>query len=151
MAQYFLLFLITVHFLVLFANASETNVAPISSNAEAPTARRLGRHRHKHNSVKFLPEAPLISPVGLPQIKNDHDHEDSDKENEVTGHQDPHIAPTGETGAKKHHHHHESVLEESVAGGGVIVGGLATTFLVAIFCYIRATRRNRSNALTSSP
>lgn len=132
MAQYFLLFLITVHFLVLFANASETNVAPISSNAEAPTARRLGRHRHKHNTVKFLPEAPLISPVGL-------------------RHQDPHIAPTGETEAKKHHHHHESVLEESVAGGGVIVGGLATTFLVAIFCYIRATRRNRSNALTSSP
>lgn len=151
MAQYFLLFVITVHFFVFFANASETNVAPSPSNAEAPTARRLGKHRHKHNTVKFLPQAPHSSPIGLPQTKDDHDHEDSNKENKVTSHQDPHIAPTGETEAKKHHHHHESVLEESVAGGGVIVGGLATTFLVAIFCYIRATRRNSAKALTSSP
>lgn len=151
MAQYFLLFLITVHFFVILVNASETSVAPISSNAEAPTARRPGKHRNKHNTVKFLPEAPHISPLGLPHIKNDHNHEDSNKENKFTGHQDPHIAPTGETGAKKHHHHHKSVLEESVAGGGVILGGLATTFLVAIFCYIRATRRNSSQALPSSP
>ncbi|KAK1377506.1 Copper ion transmembrane transporter [Heracleum sosnowskyi] len=158
MAQYFLLFLITVHAFVIFAKASETvhtlreanHIEPTSSNAEAPTGRRLGKHRNKHNTVKFLPEAPHVSPVGSPQTKNDHDHEDSNKENEITGHQDPHIAPTGETGTKKHHHHHESVLEESVAGGGVIVGGLATTFLVAIFCYIRATRRNSSNSPTSS-
>ncbi|WOH11053.1 hypothetical protein DCAR_0830532 [Daucus carota subsp. sativus] len=158
MAQYFLLFLITVHAFVIFAEASETvpilrepNVAPISSNAEAPTARRLGKHGQKHNTPKSLSEAPHLSPVSLPQTENDHDHESSDKGNKVTGHQDPHIAPTGEPGAKKHHHHHGSALEESVAGGGVIVGGLATTFLVAIFCYIRATRRKSTEHLTNSP
>ncbi|RZC93568.1 hypothetical protein C5167_007606 [Papaver somniferum] len=43
----------------------------------------------------------------------------------------------------RHHHYHPS--EKSVAGGGVILGGLATTFLVSIACYIRATRRNKNN------
>ncbi|EOA32607.1 hypothetical protein CARUB_v10015901mg [Capsella rubella] len=39
------------------------------------------------------------------------------------------------------HEHHHSTVDKSVAGGGVILGGLATTFLVAVFCYIRATRK----------
>ncbi|EEF27931.1 uncharacterized protein LOC8259338 [Ricinus communis] len=39
-------------------------------------------------------------------------------------------------------HHHS--IDKSVAGGGVIIGSLATTFLVAIFCYIRATRRHKA-------
>ncbi|XP_010256759.1 PREDICTED: uncharacterized protein LOC104597066 [Nelumbo nucifera] len=43
--------------------------------------------------------------------------------------------------------HHSS--GKSVAGGGVILGGLATTFFVSIFCYIRATRR-RNGQTTSS-
>ncbi|KAK9127024.1 hypothetical protein Scep_015870 [Stephania cephalantha] len=37
----------------------------------------------------------------------------------------------------KHHHS----VDKSIAGGGVIIGGLATTFIVSIICYIRATRR----------
>ncbi|KAI3891656.1 hypothetical protein MKX03_004991 [Papaver bracteatum] len=43
----------------------------------------------------------------------------------------------------RHHHYHPS--DKSVAGGGVILGGLATTFLVSIACYIRATRKNKKN------
>ncbi|KAF9591841.1 hypothetical protein IFM89_008491 [Coptis chinensis] len=35
-------------------------------------------------------------------------------------------------------HHHST--DKSVAGGGVILGGLATTFFVSVFCYIRVTR-----------
>lgn len=42
----------------------------------------------------------------------------------------------------KHDRHHSSV-DKSVAGGGVILGGLAATLLVAIGCYIRATRRKK--------
>ncbi|CAN1770135.1 hypothetical protein LINPERHAP1_LOCUS11515 [Linum perenne] len=45
------------------------------------------------------------------------------------------------------HHHHHSV-DKSVAGGGVILGGLATTFLVAIFCYIRATGRDKPETIS---
>ncbi|KAH6806911.1 transmembrane protein [Perilla frutescens var. frutescens] len=49
-------------------------------------------------------------------------------------------APVGQEEEMKTNHHRRGV-DKSVAGGGVIIGGLATTFLVAIFCYIRATRR----------
>lgn len=44
--------------------------------------------------------------------------------------------------------HHRSV-DRSVAGGGVIIGVLATGFLVAVFCYIRATRRKHVQLATS--
>ncbi|KAK9668750.1 hypothetical protein RND81_13G083800 [Saponaria officinalis] len=40
---------------------------------------------------------------------------------------------------KKEIHH---PFDKSVAGGGVIIGGLATTFLVAVISYIRATKKN---------
>ncbi|CAN7117233.1 hypothetical protein BRARA_C03280 [Brassica rapa] len=41
--------------------------------------------------------------------------------------------------------HHHSTVDRSVAGGGVILGGLATTFLVVVFCYLRATRKHKPN------
>ncbi|KAL8508988.1 hypothetical protein ACS0TY_016249 [Phlomoides rotata] len=47
--------------------------------------------------------------------------------------------PGGEEEVMKINHHHP--FDKSVVGGGVILGGLATTFVVAIVCYIRATRR----------
>ncbi|KAK9154377.1 hypothetical protein Sjap_001857 [Stephania japonica] len=43
---------------------------------------------------------------------------------------------------------HHSV-DKSVAGGGVIIGGLATTFIVSIICYIRATRRKTVETTSS--
>ncbi|XP_010543892.1 PREDICTED: uncharacterized protein LOC104816660 [Tarenaya hassleriana] len=49
-------------------------------------------------------------------------------------------APAEEAEVRRSHHH--STVDRSVAGGGVILGGLATTFLVAVFCYIRATRKH---------
>ncbi|EYU26618.1 hypothetical protein MIMGU_mgv1a022771mg, partial [Erythranthe guttata] len=49
---------------------------------------------------------------------------------------------------KINHHNHHGV-DKSIAGGGVILGGLATTFLVTVFCYIRAT--GRKNAEPASP
>lgn len=48
--------------------------------------------------------------------------------------------------AKQHH----SSVDKSVAGGGVILGGLAMTFLVAVFCYIRATGRHKSEAASNA-
>lgn len=40
--------------------------------------------------------------------------------------------------------------DRSVVGGGVILGGLATTFFVTIFCYIRATRRQKLHIQSES-
>lgn len=42
---------------------------------------------------------------------------------------------------RNHHHHHHSSVHKSVVGGGVILGCLAAVFLLAVFCYIRATGR----------
>ncbi|KAL1193856.1 hypothetical protein V5N11_031982 [Cardamine amara subsp. amara] len=52
----------------------------------------------------------------------------------------PEVSHLEETIERDHHH---STVERSVAGGGVILGGLATTFLVAVFCYIRATGKHK--------
>ncbi|CAA7033613.1 unnamed protein product [Microthlaspi erraticum] len=52
----------------------------------------------------------------------------------------PEVSHLEETVRRGHHH---LTVERSVAGGGVILGGLATTFLVAVFCYIRATRKHK--------
>lgn len=57
----------------------------------------------------------------------------------------------GEEEVMKINHHHRQAFDKSVAGGGVILGGLATTFLVAIVCYIRATRRRSAEPLPGSP
>ncbi|KAK7828367.1 hypothetical protein CFP56_030340 [Quercus suber] len=47
---------------------------------------------------------------------------------------------------RKQHHS----VDKSIAGGGVILGGLATTFLVAVFCYIRATGRHKDKAVAET-
>ncbi|KAF3508255.1 hypothetical protein F2Q69_00024314 [Brassica cretica] len=54
----------------------------------------------------------------------------------------PEILNSEETVRRGHHH---STVDRSVAGGGVILGGLATTFLVVVFCYLRATRKHKPN------
>ncbi|KFK38293.1 hypothetical protein AALP_AA3G095300 [Arabis alpina] len=54
----------------------------------------------------------------------------------------PEVSHSEETVQRGHHH---STVDRSVAGGGVILGGLATTFFVAVFCYIRATRKPKPN------
>lgn len=54
----------------------------------------------------------------------------------------PEISHSEETVRLGHHH---STVDRSVAGGGVILGGLATTFLVVVFCYLRATRKHKTS------
>ncbi|CAO2840972.1 unnamed protein product [Amaranthus hypochondriacus] len=57
-----------------------------------------------------------------------------------------HHEPGSEVHLKEVPAHHK--VDKSIAGGGVIIGGLATAFVVAIFCYIRATRRTRQRILS---
>ncbi|XP_059669799.1 uncharacterized protein LOC132315059 [Cornus florida] len=100
------------------------------SIAEAPAIRKLGRHQPAL-------AAPCLSPSEGPQTEEKmHSREDFsslDQENGAVPGQEMHIL-------EKHHHS----VDKSIAGGGVILGGLATTFLVAVFCYIRATGRKNS-------
>lgn len=62
-----------------------------------------------------------------------------DPESEGTG-----ADPPAEWESRKIGKHHHS----SEAGGGVIIGGLVTVAFAAVYCYIRATRRKRSDNLT---
>ncbi|GAV65452.1 hypothetical protein CFOL_v3_08967 [Cephalotus follicularis] len=108
-------------------------IAPSYSNppvyqAEAPMIRKLGKQHPK--MVKSL-GAPSVSPSEEPQEM--HSTEGA-MENLSTVHGQDIIL-------KKNHHS----VDKSVAGGGVILGGLATTFLVAVFCYIKATATGRHN------
>ncbi|KAI9079586.1 hypothetical protein K1719_038413 [Acacia pycnantha] len=69
----------------------------------------------------------------------------------------PSMAPESDNSGveeKKHSHAKHSSTDKSIAGGGVILGGLATTFLVSVFCYIKATARshhNNEDSPSSSP
>lgn len=155
MARFLVLCLILVDALLIVAEAN--NVAssvnpqspassPSSMNLieqEAPHAqsRKLGKHRNK--AIRSS-AAPGLSPSEAPQIQtkvNMHYPEATSslsQESATTQLQDIHVT-------KQHHHS----FDKSVAGGGVILGGLGTTFLVAVACYIRATRRK--NAELASP
>ncbi|KAL3839474.1 hypothetical protein ACJIZ3_024065 [Penstemon smallii] len=127
MARFLVYCLILVNAHLILAIASEK----IEKHA---TARKLGNHNIQDKIAMSSPGPPSESP-------------------EFSGE----VSESGETGSgapeqvmKINHHHHHSI-DSSIAGGGVILGGLATTFLVAIFCYIRATRRKNIVEPTSSP
>ncbi|MED6205540.1 hypothetical protein PIB30_018527 [Stylosanthes scabra] len=75
--------------------------------------------------------SPIQSPSSAPKIdeKKVHSHSDSHSEGKV------HLA--------EHDPHDYHSFDKSIAGACVILGGLATTFLVAVFCYVRATRSHK--------
>ncbi|KAK4392269.1 hypothetical protein Sango_2004700 [Sesamum angolense] len=100
--------------------------------AEAPTAaRKLGKHTLSQGKISATSRR-LMSPAEPPKAE-----ENGVFSGEVSASGEE---LGGEEVMKSSHQHHRSV-DRSVACGGVIVGGLATTFLVAVFCYIRATGR----------
>lgn len=137
MGQSFLLCLILAEaFLALAMGSENTNtrhilhsnppalsppISPDSYKAEAPSIRKLGKHQ----------PAAAFNPSESPQLSNETNHS---SEQTTSNEQEIHL--------KKNHHS----IDRSVAGGGVILGGLATTFLVAVFCYIRATGRHKSDS-----
>ncbi|CAI0471188.1 unnamed protein product [Linum tenue] len=130
MAGSLLMCLILVEALVGLAMASEKNVQTLvqSNSVGAPsTNRKLGNH------------GPSMAPS-------------YDQEGERSAHG---IGSSSSSGGETspvfdlEHRHHRSV-DKSVAGGGVILGGLATMFLLAVFCYIRATGRDHKSETSSN-
>lgn len=120
MAQFLLLCFILASACVSLTMAS----APSPYSAQAPMIRKMGKHQN----------APALSPI----------NEQSPKEAEAPESGDSVSILEQQIHLKKHHH-----VDRSVAGGGVILGGLATTFLVAVFCYIRATARHKKPEIGS--
>ncbi|KAJ6425384.1 hypothetical protein OIU84_026034 [Salix udensis] len=140
----------------------QSSTAPTSSHPQAPTQnlydaqapmiRRLGKHHHQKMVQTVV--APGLSPSMAPHQAPENvrsktetsplyqtrsSSEASSAEESVSIQvQATHLLPN---------HHHSA--DKSIAGGGVILGGLATTFLVAVFCYIRATGRHKAGGATS--
>ncbi|XP_052174331.1 uncharacterized protein LOC127789500 [Diospyros lotus] len=125
MAQFLLLFLILADAFPVQASGSST-VHPMAESA----IRKLGNHQAK--TAIYSSVSPSLSPSKAPkQAEAVH----SGKEVSASDEETQFVHET-----TSHHRRHRP-NDKSVAGGGVILGGLATTFLVAVFCYIRATRR----------
>ncbi|XP_022743303.1 uncharacterized protein LOC111294304 [Durio zibethinus] len=162
MAQCFLLCLILVHAFVAMASENALSKlrssfadlqhppasAPYSNEkpykAEAPNIRKLGRHQPK--VVNTFGSTPASSPFQAPQTqKNIHLTGGSPSTDHTAATIEPdngeNVSVEGQAINLQTHHHS---MDKSVAGGGVILGGLATTFLMAVFCYRRATGRHKS-------
>lgn len=135
MAKFIVIFLILTQSFVclVMANENAINVAKSPSSSPSPSIRKLGKHNQEEekgidNDNIIIPKEVLIGSPHQQESINEGDNDDEIKINK---------------------HHHDSI-DKSIFGGGVILGGLATTFFVAIFCYIRATRR-KTNVEPSSP
>lgn len=120
-----------------FSSSSTSN---LQKPAESPASRKLGKHGNKQ--VKSYADAPHLSPSEAPTIKAKlHLHYNKANTQNSESVQEIHMKKPQEHGSG----------DKSIAGGGVILGGLATTFLIAIFLYIRATRRNSANPQPGTP
>nr|GLL26893.1 hypothetical protein CICLE_v10013493mg [Ipomoea trifida] len=88
-------------------------------------------------------EGPSSRKIGKIWVESTRRHNDGGFE----AHKQESAAASGGEDEKQQRRHRG--FNKSIYGGGVILGGLATTFLVAVFCYIRAT--GRKNASDDSP
>ena len=139
---------IMARFLLLWLILADTCVVLAMAHESTAFSRKLGKHPSR---LVRSAGAPAFSPSPAPE-NEEKNH--STKEMSSSPDQASVFEPKDEENrivegekvlVKKQHHS----MDKSVAGGGVILGGLATTFLVAVFCYIRAT--GRKNSETSSP
>lgn len=123
--------------------AQSPSIGQRPHTSEPSIGRKLGKHQH--NQIRSS-DTKSPTPSEAPQNeKNMH----SISEGSIPSHQRTSIEPHdgevlgshhGQVHLSKQRHHS---FDKSRAGAGVILVGLATTFLVSVFCYIRATRRNK--------
>ncbi|KAL2320086.1 hypothetical protein Fmac_029055 [Flemingia macrophylla] len=126
--------------------AQSPSSGQISPTGGPSIGRKLGKHQFKQ--IKSSDTSP--TPSEAPKSEN---KMHSSSEGNIPSHQRTSIEPRddgavlgshqGQVHLLKQHNHHHS-LDKSIAGAGVILGGLATTFLVSVFCYIRATARHKN-------
>lgn len=118
---------------------SVQSISPPSSNAPSQSpfiGRKFGQHQHNQIKTSASP-----SPSIVPQSEKMH----SNFIGSIPSHQKTSILDSqGHIHFVKQHHS----FDKSMVGGGVILGGLATTFLVSIYCYIRATARHKIEIIT---
>jgi len=131
-----------------------TSISSSNAPSQSPTSQRphtpepsIGRKlgKHQRNEIRSS-DTKSPTPSEAPKSEN---KVHLSSEGVIPSHERASIEPEDGTFlgsdhgqihlAKKQHHS----FDKSIAGAGVILGGLGTTFLVSVFCYIRATRRNK--------
>ncbi|TYI99012.1 hypothetical protein E1A91_D01G257100v1 [Gossypium mustelinum] len=128
MAWCFLLCLVLLFNASMAVATTENGETKLHPPASTPAIRRLGKHEPSVSSPSQAPpHSGGVSPSTTIEANN------GENMGGFEGQAAVHL--------QKHQHHS---MDKSIAGGGVILGGLATTFLVAVFCYVRATRRHKS-------
>ncbi|XP_029126407.1 uncharacterized protein LOC114915677 [Cajanus cajan] len=134
---------------IIFQSISAPSSNPPAQSphtAEPSIGRKLGKHQFKQ--IRSSDTSP--TPSEAPPCENKM-HPSS--EGNIPSHQRTSIEPhddeavlgshQGQVHLPKQYNHQHHSFDKSIAGAGVILGGLATTFLVAVFCYIRATARHK--------
>ncbi|XP_031095026.1 uncharacterized protein LOC115999310 [Ipomoea triloba] len=127
MAKFLVLCLILTDAFLLLSVADDDSVAA-NSPASSPS------------NVNGVSEGPSSRKIGKIWVESTRRHNDGG------GFEAQKQESAGEDEKQQRRHRG---FNKSIYGGGVILGGLATTFLVAVFCYIRAT--GRKNASDDSP
>lgn len=107
---------------------------------EPSIGRKLGKHQHNQIRGTTSP-APSEAPQSEKKM---HSTIPSHQRTSIEPHDETVLGLDGKIHLLKQHHHS---FDKSIAGAGVILGGLATTFLVSVFCYIRATGRNKLDTI----
>lgn len=155
MAKSALLFLVLVHVFVALAMASEMSPSPSPSTVDksSPLNRKLVLHGQQVEDGAHNVWDPSPSPSPHRE-RGDYltgeggsDHTSGEPTSiELMTNGDVLNLRTKELHLKKQHNSED----KSVAGGAVILGTLAMVFLVAIFCYIRATGRQKQDPMSTA-
>lgn len=119
--------------------------------AESPNnVRKIGNHQESKTMTKeYFSESPALSPT-ISYQDQEKKHYYNSKGNAISTSTD-HLKPVTEVDVniqveKIHQKRPHHSIDRSVVGGGVILGGLATTFLVSVFCYIKATGKHKTKS-----
>lgn len=99
---------------------SQSPFSQRTNEVESSIGRKLGKHQYDNHVI--------VSPSPSPFERSILSHE---KTSVLDSQSHFHLV-------KQHH-----LFDKSIVGGGVILGGLATTFLVVVYCYIRATSKHK--------
>ncbi|KAK4796097.1 hypothetical protein SAY86_028423 [Trapa natans] len=150
MARSALLYLLLGDLFLALAMESEMSPSPSPSTVDKSSNlnRKLGLHQQVENEPHHVQEytspSPALRPGGGGYVTEHAPGEPSPVEQMIDG--EVLNIQTKETNLKKH----QKSVDKSVAGGAVILACLAVVFLGAIFCYIRATGRQKQDSMSAA-
>ncbi|OWM81777.1 uncharacterized protein LOC116192589 [Punica granatum] len=157
MAKSIIQFLVLVDVFAVLAMASEMSPSPSPAIVLLKESSTLNRKMGLHQLVEqgFRNVQDRRSPSPAPQHDEGSTYltkegESDHTSGEATSVESMDTAAFNLQTKEIHLKHHHSSVDKSVAGGAVILGGLVVVFLGAVFCYIKATGRQKQDLASSA-